>query len=411
MIVALLTIGTRGDSQPMSVLARELRRRGHEVRIGASPGTHDVPAAFGLSPLPLGRDVREILASEEGRRLLSSRRPRDLARRMVSVLYEGTGLLADIRHTCDGADIVVSSWIMQDVAKVFTANQGIPLVGFHYFPYPHALAWQTPGFLSGIAQSLVGRMWARELRPFVCHARKMVGPRAAAANVAGLEIQAYETSVVQKLNKRHSASIVGSLVVPTDVRNALGESETTLKCVRWIESGTPPVLFGFGSMPIGDPAMVIEMIRAVSAELGVRALISAGWGGLDSSTLETPEVLVTGAVDHDVVMPRCAAVVHHGGAGTTAASIRARVPVVICSIFYDQPFWGRAVAASGIGATLRFQDLSHDTLLDALGLALSPAVREKARNLNSGSLDNSSAERAAALIEGARVPHQEGHGL
>ena len=103
---------------------------------------------------------------------------------------------------------------------------------------------------------------------------------------------------------------------------------------------------------------------SVARELNVRAIVGAGWSRVPRGLSDG--VFVVGPVDHDWLFPQCAAVVHHGGAGTTATSVRSGTPTVICSVFSDQPFWGRIFTQLGIGSTLPYKTLTRDSLKAAL---------------------------------------------
>ncbi len=169
----------------------------------------------------------------------------------------------------------------------------------------------------------------------------------------------------------------------------------------WLDDGSPPVFFGFGSMPVEDPVAMVALIGEVSRAAGVRALVSAGWARLAAVDTDDPDVYVTGPFNHDLVLPRCRAAVHHGGAGTLAASLGAGLPTVVCSVFADQPFWGARVTELNAGAHLRFRDLNRNTLQHALGAALTDKTTLRAAEL--GSLLRSSqqaAHRAVDLMEG-----------
>ena len=110
----------------------------------------------------------------------------------------------------------------------------------------------------------------------------------------------------------------------------------------WIAAGTPPIYFGFGSIPVESPADTLAMIAAACAQLGERALVSSGWSDFNDVP-HFEHVKVVGAVNHAVIFPACRAVVHHGGAGTTAAGLRAGVPTLVLWLLGDQPRWGAAV--------------------------------------------------------------------
>jgi sterol 3beta-glucosyltransferase len=129
--------------------------------------------------------------------------------------------------------------------------------------------------------------------------------------------------------------LVGCLPLDDELRGMLGEADVDAGLDAWLSAGEPPMFVGFGSMPVQDPTATVAMITRVSRELGVRALVSAGWGELSSLGPADAEVRVVGNLDHDSVLGRCRAAVHHAGAGTTAAGLQAGPPTVVCSVFAD----------------------------------------------------------------------------
>ena len=119
------------------------------------------------------------------------------------------------------------------------------------------------------------------------------------------------------------------------------------------------------------------MIRQVCSRIGVRGLVGAGWSRFAGESDD--QVFVAGDFNHDAVLPRCLAAVHHGGAGTTATSLRAGAPTIVCSVFVDQPLWAWRMKALGVGEGFPFQALSADKLIAALQRALQPEVRAQVR--------------------------------
>lgn len=149
----------------------------------------------------------------------------------------------------------------------------------------------------------------------------------------------------------------------------------------FLAAGPPPIYVGFGSMPggpLGD-----RLAQAVAGALrltGLRAVVASGWGGLQalaSLVADKPgEVCLLDAVPHDLLFPHCAVVVHHGGAGTTHAGLRAGRPSILCPFGVDQPFWGQRVAACGAGPSpLPARHLTAETLAAALVQAQAPSIR------------------------------------
>nr|BBJ55516.1 hypothetical protein SAVMC3_81450 [Streptomyces avermitilis] len=140
-----------------------------------------------------------------------------------------------------------------------------------------------------------------------------------------------------------------------------------------------PVFLGFGSMPVLDPPKLLDLIVRAAERTGLRLLVGAGWSDLSGLTGELPDtVRLIGAIDHDWLFPRCRAVVHHGGAGTTAAGLTAGLPTWIYTVFSDQPFWGDRVARLGAGGYSNFLEFDLDHLTGVLGQLVGEDVRRRA---------------------------------
>jgi UDP:flavonoid glycosyltransferase YjiC (YdhE family) len=153
---------------------------------------------------------------------------------------------------------------------------------------------------------------------------------------------------------------------------------------EFLAAGEPPVYIGFGSIVVDDPNAMTTMIFEAVKTTGRRALVSKGWGGLGGDDLNVPEgVFMLGNVPHDWLFKHVAAVVHHGGAGTTAAGIAAGRPTVVVPFFGDQPFWGAMVAKAGAGPDpIPYKDLTAEKLANAINEALKPELLSKAAELS-----------------------------
>lgn len=140
---------------------------------------------------------------------------------------------------------------------------------------------------------------------------------------------------------------------------------------------------GFGSIVVDDPNAMTTMIFEAVKKAGVRALVSKGWGGLGAEALGVPDgVFMLGNVPHDWLFKHVSCVVHHGGAGTTAAGIALGKPTVVVPFFGDQPFWGAMVARAGAGPeAIPYKQLTADKLATSIMEALQPSVLEKAQEL------------------------------
>lgn len=153
----------------------------------------------------------------------------------------------------------------------------------------------------------------------------------------------------------------------------------------FLRSGPPPVYIGFGSIVVDDPTSMTKLIFEAIKKSGSRALVSKGWGGLGADALGIPnDVFMLGNVPHDWLFKHVSCVVHHGGAGTTAAGIALGKPTVIVPFFGDQPFWGAMVAKAGAGPLpIPSKQLTSDNLAGAILEALKPMTLSRAQELGS----------------------------
>jgi UDP:flavonoid glycosyltransferase YjiC (YdhE family) len=198
------------------------------------------------------------------------------------------------------------------------------------------------------------------------------------AERGSLEIQAYDEVCFPGLAAEWAKwdgrrPFVGALTMelPTDAEEEVAS---------WIAAGTPPIFFGFGSIPVESPADTITMISAACAQLGERALVCAG--GSDFSNVPHFEhVKVVGAVNHAAAFPACRAVVYHGGAGTTAAGLRAGVPTLILWPLPEQAIWGAAVKRLKVGSRRRLSSTTEKSLVADLRRILDPKYLARAREI------------------------------
>jgi UDP:flavonoid glycosyltransferase YjiC (YdhE family) len=160
--------------------------------------------------------------------------------------------------------------------------------------------------------------------------------------------------------------------------------------LAFLDDGPPPVYIGFGSMALYDAARHTAIVLQALRMTGQRAVLATGWGGLKPEDVP-PSIRVIDSAPHDWLFPRMAAVVHHGGAGTTGAGLRAGKPTVICPFVGDQTFWGRRVAALGVGSQpIPLLRLTAKRLAEAIHTAVT---------------DEGMRQRAAALGATIRAEH------
>lgn len=167
--------------------------------------------------------------------------------------------------------------------------------------------------------------------------------------------------------------------------NLASSYEPDPELAAFLASGPPPVYIGFGSIVVDDPDSMTNLIFEASKKAGIRALVSKGWGGLGGDALDVPEgIFMLGNVPHDWLFKHVSCVVHHGGAGTSAAGISLGKPTVVVPFFGDQPWWGAMIHRAGAGpAPMPYKELTADKLAAALTEALKPNTLQKAQELGS----------------------------
>ncbi|MEW5850199.1 MAG: glycosyltransferase [Myxococcota bacterium] len=414
MRIAVLGYGTRGDTQPFVVLARALRKAGHEAWVGA-PENHQAFVEKSRVPFrPLFGDAQEFLHSEQGQKWLASGNVRELLAGVTDYMHQHRDAILDaVAAACAGADAVVAQVLISGQAGAVAEKHGQRMVLASTFPMTPTGAFASP-FLRRDFRWRVLNRWSHQLveklawmsqQPDVQHARQRLGlPRLRRPHWRhlmdrGVEgVHLYSPLMLGGTpdweTKEH---LTGVLVPDEEMRAGLGEGGLSAELERFLSDGAPPVFLGFGSMPVLDPTAMLTAVHAVARSQGVRFVVGAGWSRLDAA-LGSSNVLVVERANHDALFPRCAAVVHHGGMGTTAAALRAGVPSAVLSVFGDQPFWGRRLVAMGVGVHHPFTALDP-ALLERVVTALhAPPMRERARALGQRLAAERGAERAAQLV-------------
>ncbi|GAB7038303.1 glycosyltransferase [Catenuloplanes niger JCM 9533] len=409
----MLCVGSRGDVQPMVALGVRLRRRGHDVLLAVPSDLVGLAERAGLVAVSAGVDAREFLQSADGQRLLAAG---DSRRYLTALARKRAAVIGDVQDALigavRGADVIVASRLVEDDAAVLAEHARIPLVCLHYAPSrpnraiaPYFVTVRRlPGPLTALLHTVAARVHWRAIagsvnalraRLGMTPVREPTGHRLARAGTT--EIQAYSRVLVPAIAGWDPyRPTVGFLGLDAATRARIGEHGTAPDLARWLDDGDPPVYLGFGSMPAVEPDRMLGMLR----DLPGRVLVGAGWDVPPSRNL-----FVAGALDHDAVLPRCRAAVHHGGAGTTAAALRAGLPSLVCAVLGDQPFWGERLRALGAGDWLRFADLDARRLGDGIARLLAPDARESAARL-AGRLaaEGDGTDRAADLVEAAARP-------
>lgn len=390
MKFALACYGTRGDVEPSAAVGRELLRRGHEVRIAVPPEQVGFVESTGLTAVAYGPEVREFHDEEFLRNMW-----RDFFRSPVKAVRVGWEPIIrywdDVGTTlvtlANGADLLSTGLNFEQAAANVAEHYDIPLAALHHFPM-RANGQLVPALPASLLRSgMTALEWLfwRSTKKVEDRQRCQLGlPKPTRrferriAERGPLEIQAYDGVLFTGLAAEWARwgdrrPFVGALTMEL-------ATEVDEDVASWIAAGSPPICFASGSIPVESPAATVEMISMACAELGERALIC--FGGTDFTAVRhSDHVKLIGVVNYAKIFPLCRAVVHHGGSGTTAASLRAGVPAVVLWSSADQPYWGARVKRLKVGTARRFSAVTGDSLVSDLRLVLAPPYVARARRL------------------------------
>lgn len=394
MKCVLAFYGTRGDVEPGIAIGRELKRRGHEVLMAVPPDLMDSAEAVGLAAIAYGPDTRAWLEDTRDFWAYFFRnfwRFRDLKNFLRESREPGIRCWAEmsamlVSVTVD-ADLLITGVGYQELAANVAEFRRIPLATLLWFPIRvnGQLLPRMPAPVTRSAMRLYEWLvWRGVKRVEDAQRRELDLPQATApapariAKRGWLEIQAYDEVCFPGLASEWAhwdgqRPFVGTLTLESP-------AEADVTVLEWIENGTPPIFFGFGSIPVDSPKETIAMIAEVCAQLGERALVGAGWTDFGDYP-HSAHVKVVSAVNYSTVFPACRAVVHHGGAGTTAAGLRAGVPTLILWMADVQVIWGAAIKRLEVGTARRFSSTTEKSLIKDLRTILAPHYAVRAREI------------------------------
>lgn len=419
MRILILTYGTRGDVQPFVALGKGLKARGHEVTLATSTRFDSFVSGHGLSFCGISDDLLAVLDTQEGKDLMENTnsifdaignnlrfvgrmggmirqqfedgwKAADAARPEL-VLFHPKGFAGTMIAEKFGCPAVIC---LPFPMMVPTGDR--PHIGFPNLPFGRAYNRWT--------YSVVNTMAALAVKGELRKARAAHGlPRA----------RSYSAIRNADSERLPSMTAVSPSVVPqpsdwgaTDQMtgywflDAEPDFTPSSELADFLASGPPPVYIGFGSISGKNPKRLAEIAIGALQETNQRGILATGWGGLEASDLPHTILKIDGA-PHDWLFPQMAAVVHHGGAGTTASGLRAGVPSIITPFLGDQPFWGERVHALGAGpAPIPQKKLTMSNLANAIRVCTQDSeIQERAKRLGSRVRSENGIENAISFLK------------
>ena len=415
MRIAIITIGSRGDVQPYIALGQGLIKAGHIVRLATHQDFENLVKSYGLEFCLIRGNSQEMMGSQERRELSEKgnffatlRHIQKSAEHAISEWMED-GLVA-----CQGMDLLISGTTALSVSTSLAEKYHLPLLQAHVFPitptrtFPSMFLPTLPnlgGAFNFISSHLILQIVSLGARPMLNRARKKV-----------LDLPPVSFSGTSHMNPSKGFPMLygfspSVIPAPADWRaedhvtgywflDPAADWTPPPDLLNFLQAGSPPVYIGFGSMGSRKPAETTDLVLQVISKTQQRAVLLSGWGGLQKTDLPA-SVFMIDSIPHAWLFPRVAAVVHHGGAGTTAAGLRAGVPSIVIPFLGDQPFWGKRVHDLGVGpAPIPHRKLTVDRLAQAIQEAVTDmAMRQRAAELGSKIQAEDGIANAVAIIQ------------
>jgi vancomycin aglycone glucosyltransferase len=387
MRVLLSTIGSRGDVQPLVALASQLSALGQDVRLCVPPDFQEWIDSLGFPVAPIGPELRKLTAAGAPATPSAERR-RQLAEATVATQFE------TITAAARSCDMIVAATALQIAARSVAETMGIPYVFAAYCPNvlpshhnaPPVLP-PVPGQTPAPATADNRELWARDKERF----NDLFGP-ALNSHRASIGLAPVADARSHVFTDRPWLAADPTLAPWPDPGDPVvfqpgawilpDERPLSPEIERFLDSGAPPVYFGFGSMTRMPHDLSEVIVRTVRA-LGRRAIVSRGWADLSLVDNE-PDCLDIGEVNQQALFKRVAAVVHHGGAGTTTAAALVGAPQVVIPQWYDQHYFAQRVERLGIGTAHAVSTPTAESLTGALKPTLHPDVAARAQSIATG---------------------------
>jgi len=412
MRIVIIAPGSQGDVQPFLALGKGLIKAGNIVRLVTNQNFQTQVESHGLEFWPIEVNTEDIIRSEKMRDALESGKLLTSMARMGKELKKHAALLAEKGlAACQDMDMV-----MGGISGLFTGYSlaeklGIPFLQALNIPFtptkafPGALFPKYPSWLGSYQMShrLTQQVMWQAFRPTDKVVRQILGlpkspffgPFKSKSFKNCSIIYGISPSVIPRpVDWVENIHITGFWFLdPPD--DWIPPSILT----EFLESGPVPLYIGFGSMSYKNPEETANLVLKSLEKTNERAIVLSGWGGLSKNNLPD-SVLMVDSVPHSWLFPRVKAVIHHGGAGTTAAGLRAGIPSIIVPFHGDQPFWGHLIMKLGVGPNpIPRKGLTIDRLVQSIQkVGADQKILDSAANLGSKIQEENGIVQAITII-------------
>jgi sterol 3beta-glucosyltransferase len=412
MRYAIITYGSRGDVQPYIALALGLMDRGHEVTLLAPENFKDFAAGYGVSFYPLYGNLEELIYSPEAVRLLKTGNTISFLRLMQKASLDiQPQVNLDMQRGSANADVLISNillarWV-RSIAEKANKKWGIvqvslPTAPTREFPFAGLAFFDNPVY-NLFTYRLIEFFYWQFNKKAVNAFRKSLGLIPWKTSSSGDEstFNIYAISSQWRTRPKDWDSriqITGHLSLPPDKRATHLMDKAPDGLTAWLQSGEKPIYVGFGSIPIPDAEKFFKILNNILDETNLRIVFCQGWSVI-SGLPAHPNLFVVKHVNHEWLFPQCKMAVIHGGAGTVATVLKAKIPVIVISVFVDQPWWGKIIQDKKLGMHIPFKKLTQIRLLSAIEAGFTSEIIQNANDIGEKINQEDGLKQALTIIE------------
>jgi len=407
MNITILTYGSRGDVQPFLPLSLELMSGGHSVKLAAPARFKELVELYGIQFVSLPGEPEDL-----------SRRLNNVGFNFIKMVREimdhaveiGADMLRQTEDSCIDADLIIHTFAHAIGAHTLAHEKNIPDIHIQTFPmftptgdYPivtmpdlkfrslnllthtisQKITWWTSKFGFEQVRRRAGLPKRNLYSPFDKDPHRPPTPI----------LCAWSPNILPPSNEwADNVHVTGYYFFDIDKTY-----QPSIELKNFLDAGEPPICISFGSMVNRNANRIDDVIQVALENTNNRGIILSGWSAVKDKTSDN--VIYLNAVPHDWLLPKCKMIIHHGGAGTTSAGLRAGIPNIVVPFTADQPFWGRRVHAAGIGPKpIPVNKLSVGNLTQTIIDAEGKAIRERAHVFGQAIRSENGVQYVARLI-------------
>lgn len=415
MHYGIITYGSRGDVQPYVALALGLMEKGHEVTLCANENFRVFVEGYGVRFFPLYGNIEAMVHSPELLAVLKSgsaiaylRQMRNMMQKIQSRVNE------DMMQGAANADVLIAgpltmTWVYSIAEKIdkkwAVVQLSVPAIPTKEFPFASFAFFNAPWF-NLLTYKLVRSIFWNINKEDINRYRESLGlPKLKHSILKEIyeqkipQLYAISPSLIARPKDWDaSIDITGFLTIPGGKRKTQVMDQAPDGLVDWLKQGEAPIYIGFGSIPIPKPKLLSRVLADIIDSTNHRFIFCEGWSELPDLPRHE-RLFVVRYINHEWLFPQCKTAIIHGGIGTIAAALKAKIPPVIVSIFADQPLWGKIIADKNSGIHIPFKKLTIKKLLDAIAATQTFKIKQNAAVIGEGISNEEGVQSAINALE------------